>query len=88
MILQFVLLDAQIHPPPPWSIYLDFLLAVTCRVKTYGKDFTECFNSSFNLLNLGYALGEFTSGGHTNTSHLSGLMLTVSVHKQISKPQI
>lgn len=39
-------------------------------------------------LNIGYTVGEFTSGGHTNTSHLSGLMLSIAVHKQVSKPQI
>lgn len=32
-------------------------------------------------LNIGYALGEFTSEGHTNTSYLSRLMFSISVCK-------
>lgn len=73
---------------PPSTLEHLLRFPFSCYIqKGWGKDFTACFNSSFNHF-IGCAVGEFTSGGDTNTSHLSGLMLSISDCKQISKSQI
>lgn len=89
MILQFVLLDGQIHPPSTLEHLLRFAFSCYMWSKDISRERTSLQALILHLicLNICYTVGEFTSGGHSNTSRLSGLMLSISVCKQRSKPK-